>query len=63
MTTARTRGSPSFPVGASLLAKVVNNNACLLAERGDLLSIASKLAPTGSKSNRVTDSFHFVYRR
>jgi hypothetical protein len=34
-------------VGASLLAMVVNDNACLLAERGALESFASKLAPTG----------------
>jgi putative Mg2+ transporter-C (MgtC) family protein len=35
-----------FTVGASLLAMVVNDNACLLAKRGALESIASKLAPT-----------------
>ncbi len=34
-------------VGASLLAMVVNDNAYLLAKRGALESIASKLAPTG----------------
>ena len=34
-------------VGASLLAMVVNDNACALAKRGALESIASKLAPTG----------------
>ncbi|MNH22955.1 hypothetical protein D3C79_828310 [compost metagenome] len=34
------------PVGASLLAMVVNDNAYLLAKRGALESIASKLAPT-----------------
>ncbi|EJM38152.1 putative membrane protein [Pseudomonas sp. GM33] len=36
-------------VGASLLAMVVNDNACLLAKRGALESIASKLAPTGDR--------------
>ena len=35
------------PVGASLLAMVVNDNACLLVKRGALESIASELAPTG----------------
>jgi hypothetical protein len=34
------------PVGASLLAMIVNDNAFHLAERGALDSIASKLAPT-----------------
>ncbi|VVP16858.1 hypothetical protein PS838_03636 [Pseudomonas fluorescens] len=34
------------PVGASLLAMVVNDNACLLVKRGAIESIASKLAPT-----------------
>ncbi|MNE54204.1 hypothetical protein D3C80_1489680 [compost metagenome] len=34
-------------VGASLLAMVVNDNAGSLTPRGDLLSIASRLAPTG----------------
>ncbi len=29
-----------------MLAMVVNDNACLLAKRGALKSIASKLAPT-----------------
>jgi hypothetical protein len=33
-------------VGASLLAMVVNEFACLLAKHGNLESIASKLAPT-----------------
>jgi len=33
-------------VGASLLAMVINDNACLLAKRSALESIASKLAPT-----------------
>jgi len=35
------------PVGASLLAMVVNDNAGYLNERGALESIASMLAPTG----------------
>jgi EAL domain-containing protein (putative c-di-GMP-specific phosphodiesterase class I) len=34
------------PVGASLLAMDVNDNACLLNKRAALESIASKLAPT-----------------
>ena len=33
-------------VGASLLAMVVNDNACFLVKRGALESIASELAPT-----------------
>jgi hypothetical protein len=33
-------------VGASLLAMVVNDDACLLVTRGVLETIASKLAPT-----------------
>ncbi|KPU61915.1 hypothetical protein AN403_6004 [Pseudomonas fluorescens] len=37
-------------VGASLLAMVVNDYACLLAKRGALESIASKLAPTVSSA-------------
>jgi heme exporter protein D len=39
-------------VGASLLAMVVNDNAYLLAKRGALESIASKLAPTISLTER-----------
>ena len=34
-------------VGASLLAKNVNDNACILDERGVFEFFASKLAPTG----------------
>ncbi|PMU11471.1 hypothetical protein C1Y11_07100 [Pseudomonas sp. FW305-20] len=34
------------PVGASLLAKDVNDNACCLNERGVQTSFASRLAPT-----------------
>ncbi|CRM52178.1 hypothetical protein [Pseudomonas sp. 24 E 13] len=40
------RISPS--VGASLLAKNVNDNACFLIERGACEFFASKLAPTKS---------------
>ncbi|SDT92362.1 hypothetical protein SAMN04490197_0961 [Pseudomonas orientalis] len=48
------RGSPlilprkwsSPSVGASLLAKNVNDNACFLSERGGCEFFASKLAPT-----------------
>jgi len=36
-----------LPVGASLLAKVVNDNAYILDERGELEFFASKLAPAG----------------
>ena len=39
--------SGAGPVGASLLAMVVNDNATILTERGDLWFFASKLAPTG----------------
>ncbi|AZF27253.1 hypothetical protein C4J90_3082 [Pseudomonas sp. R2-60-08W] len=39
-------GHPSPFVGASLLAKKVNDNACFLNERGAYESFASKLAPT-----------------
>ncbi|KAA2226108.1 hypothetical protein FJD34_26920 [Pseudomonas brenneri] len=35
------------PVGASLLAKAVNDNAGIQAVRGDVGFFASKLAPTG----------------
>ncbi|VVP11811.1 hypothetical protein PS874_03240 [Pseudomonas fluorescens] len=37
-----------FPVGASLLAMVVNDNACLLAKRGALVSIVG--TPPGASS-------------
>ncbi|POF39305.1 hypothetical protein B0D71_26485 [Pseudomonas laurylsulfativorans] len=37
-----------LPVGASLLAMVVNDNACCLETSAALKFIASKLAPTGS---------------
>ena len=38
------------PVGASLLAKVVNDNAGILKERGGFTFFASKLVPTGESS-------------
>ncbi|POF41463.1 hypothetical protein B0D71_14720 [Pseudomonas laurylsulfativorans] len=38
------------PVGASLLAKSVNDNACSLDKRGALEFFASKLAPTKGAS-------------
>ncbi|AWY44303.1 hypothetical protein DKY63_02285 [Pseudomonas putida] len=38
--------SPQYPVGASLLAMVVNDNAGGLTPRGVLPYIASRLAPT-----------------
>ncbi|CAN2973223.1 hypothetical protein METHPM2_2300005 [Pseudomonas sp. PM2] len=44
----------SFFVGASLLAKNVNDNACLLNERGACKFFASKLAPTEGDA-RLTD--------
>ncbi|PMU40710.1 hypothetical protein C1Y12_09985 [Pseudomonas sp. FW305-47B] len=36
-----------LPVGASLLAKDVNDNACCQNERGVRTFFASRLAPTG----------------
>jgi hypothetical protein len=45
MATGSLRGQP--PVGASLLAMDVNDNACFLNKRVALESIASELAPTG----------------
>ncbi|AWY38386.1 hypothetical protein DKY63_00090 [Pseudomonas putida] len=47
------RSARQLPVGASLLAMVVNDYACSLAERGDLETIASRLAPTGSNFQSV----------
>ncbi len=41
-------GANPPPVGASLLAKDVNDNARILDERSVLESFASKLAPTKS---------------
>ncbi|MCK3863805.1 hypothetical protein E4P00_15855 [Pseudomonas sp. B329] len=35
-----------IPVGASLLAKIINDDAGNLIQRGDLTFFASKLAPT-----------------
>ncbi|KAA6174975.1 outer membrane lipoprotein carrier protein LolA, partial [Pseudomonas veronii] len=40
------RAKRYLPVGASLLAKVVNDNAALLVYRSALAFFASKLAPT-----------------
>ncbi|MBV2083468.1 hypothetical protein KEM07_27275, partial [Pseudomonas carnis] len=40
------RGLTSPTVGASLLAKNLNDNACFLNERGAYEFFASKLAPT-----------------
>ncbi|RZI30443.1 hypothetical protein EUX57_17655 [Pseudomonas orientalis] len=37
----------SLVVGASLLAKIANHDACTLDTRGVLRLFASKLAPTG----------------
>jgi len=37
---------PRFTVGAGLPAKVVNDNASILDERGALTIFASELAPT-----------------
>ena len=45
------------PVGASLLAMDVNDDACLLNERAALTSFASKLAPTKPGENA---SFNFT---
>ena len=44
--TRRSRMHPPKPVGASLLAMVVNDDAPSLVQRGVLTSFASKLAPT-----------------
>ncbi|RFD34220.1 hypothetical protein CER19_00155 [Pseudomonas sp. GL93] len=41
------KGNAKTTVGASLLAKNVNDNACCLDARGVLGFFASKLAPTG----------------
>ncbi len=41
------RAVPPPIVGASLLAKNVNDNACFLNKRGAFAFFASKLAPTG----------------
>ncbi len=44
---------PPPPVGASLLAMVVNDNAGSLTPRGVLSSIASRLAPTRAQRNQA----------
>ena len=41
----------SASVGASLLAKNFNDNACLCNERGAYVFFASKLAPTGIRAS------------
>ncbi|OXR33939.1 hypothetical protein PSJE_18260 [Pseudomonas jessenii] len=41
------------PVGASLLAMEVNDDAGCLDERGALTCIASKLAPTKGRCNQI----------
>jgi hypothetical protein len=41
------KGGWNNPVGASLLAMDVNDDACFLIERVVFKSIASRLAPTG----------------
>ncbi len=48
-----------MPVGASLLAKKLNDNACLLNERGAYEFFASKLAPTGIRASPLP---HFLPR-
>ncbi|MVW86187.1 hypothetical protein EI969_09565 [Pseudomonas sp. PB101] len=47
-----------------LLAMVVNENACLLAKRGVLQSIASRLAPTLSRGiqGRLTPRWRRISR-
>ncbi|GGL57530.1 hypothetical protein GCM10009091_43760 [Pseudomonas brenneri] len=49
---------PSPTVGASLLAKGVNDNACLLGKRGVSKCFASKLAPTEGLSSEQLNSLH-----
>ncbi|PKH14560.1 hypothetical protein CIB54_24180 [Pseudomonas fluorescens] len=44
-------------VGASLLAKNVNDNACILDERGVYEFFASKLAPTGENRRQKKPGF------
>ena len=48
-------------VGASLLAKNVNDNACLLSERGAYEFFARKLAPTGMRNLTVLNCRQAVY--
>ncbi|ASV37988.1 hypothetical protein CI807_17970 [Pseudomonas sp. NS1(2017)] len=45
-TTNNVRATQKPPVGASLLAKIANDNACNQHKRGALEFFASKLAPT-----------------
>lgn len=46
-------------VGASLLAMIVNENACLLTKRSALESIASQLAPTNSRQGGEVSGLRF----
>ncbi|POA79696.1 hypothetical protein C1890_04895 [Pseudomonas sp. DP16D-R1] len=49
-----------IPVGASLLAKIVNDDAASLTNRVALAFIASKLAPTGVGCCRQNVGFTLV---
>ena len=48
-------------VGASLLAKNINDNACLLNECGACEFFASKLAPTMALRQASSHSFNFIH--
>ncbi|NIL17513.1 hypothetical protein [Pseudomonas sp. AN3A02] len=52
--------STGFTVGASLLAKVVNDDADWLNTRGALALFASKLAPTGVTQRVIRALFYIV---
>ncbi len=56
--TQRHHGQALMPVGASLLAKNVNGNACFLHKRGTCEFFASELAPT--QSNRASPAPTFT---
>ncbi|PAM83973.1 hypothetical protein CES87_09755 [Pseudomonas sp. ERMR1:02] len=51
----------TVPVGASLLAMVVNDNAALQDKRGALEYIASKLAPTDRWFDRTNSSISIIF--
>jgi hypothetical protein len=51
---AATAGKPCSPVGASLLAMDVNDNAGCLDDRVAWTSFASKLAPTLAAGDQFT---------
>ncbi|PYY69221.1 hypothetical protein CRX42_17695 [Pseudomonas jessenii] len=52
-----------IPVGASLLAMVVNDNAGSLTPRGVLRLIASRLAPTGgTRFAQTRGHIHMLFR-